>query len=97
MRVTFTCGLEESAWGASEPSTCAYASSVATPAACKEEDLAALQGKLEALVKEEEELRKEIEAEEAERRAAFKQAAAEAAAAAAAAEGLSGGAVKDEL
>jgi hypothetical protein len=72
MRVTFECGLEESAWGASEPSTCAYAAAMATPAACKEEDLKLLEDRLAALVKEEEELAREIAEEEAARRAAYK-------------------------
>lgn len=81
MRVRFECGLHESAWGASEPATCAYASSMATPAACKEEELHALEARLAALVKEEEELAKEIAEEEEVRRAAFRARAAEAEAA----------------
>jgi len=72
MRITFECGLEESAWGASEPSTCAYSASMATPAACKQEDLKQLEDRLAALIREEAELAKEIEEEEAVRLAAFK-------------------------
>ena len=85
MRVSFVCGTEENAWGASEPATCAYAASMATPAACREEDLQALEDRLAALVREEAELAKEI-AEEEEARAAALKARREAA-----------GAARDEL
>jgi hypothetical protein len=80
MRVTFQCGLEESAWGGSEPATCAYAAAMATPAACRQEDLQALEDRLAALIKEEAELAKEIAEEEAARQAAFRAHAAAAAA-----------------
>ena len=76
MRVTFVCGSGESAWGASEPATCAYAATMATPAACREEDLKALQDRLADLVREEAELAKDIAEEEESRRAAYKAAAA---------------------
>jgi hypothetical protein len=46
MRVKFECSLEERSWGASEPATCAYAAHMATPAACKRKDLAALEARL---------------------------------------------------
>ena len=81
MRVTFQCGLEEAAWGASEPSTCTYAATMATPAACKEDDLKALEARLAELLQEERALAEEIAAEEAERKAALaKRRAAQAAA-----------------
>lgn len=76
MRVTFECGLEEHAYGASEPSTCAYAANLATPAACKKDDLKILEDRLAALIKEEAELAAEIEEEERARAAARAAAAA---------------------
>jgi uncharacterized protein YdbL (DUF1318 family) len=82
MRVTLSCGLHERAWGASEPSTCAYAASMETPAACRQGELDELEARLAALVKEEEELAREIAEEEAARREAYKRRAEEAAAAA---------------
>lgn len=45
---------------------------MATPAACKQEELKALEDRLAALIKEEQELAREIAAEEEARRAAFK-------------------------
>lgn len=72
LRVHFECGLTERAWDASEPSVCAYAAHMATPAACKEEELGALEAKLAELIKEEEDLAREIREEEEARRAAFK-------------------------
>ncbi|GBF96865.1 glucosidase 2 subunit beta [Raphidocelis subcapitata] len=72
MRVTFVCGTDEAAWGGGEPSTCAYAATMSTPAACKEEQLKALEDRLAALIREEEELAGEIAAEEAARAAALK-------------------------
>lgn len=43
LRIKLQCGLTEESWGASEPGTCVYTSSVATPAACTNEGLAKLQ------------------------------------------------------
>ena len=51
MRVKFECGLKESAFGASEPSTCAYAATMTTPAACKKRDLRVLEERLEEVEK----------------------------------------------
>ncbi|KAI8473523.1 MAG: glucosidase II beta subunit-like-domain-containing protein [Monoraphidium minutum] len=76
MRVTLECGEYESASDASEPSTCGYVAKLVTPAACKKEELQALEDRLAALVAEEAALAKDIAEEDAARRAAWKAAAA---------------------
>jgi hypothetical protein len=65
LRVHISCALSESSWGASEPSTCVYASNMASPVACSEGGLAALQGQLDRLLAEEAALAAEIAADEA--------------------------------
>lgn len=43
LRVILECDTEERAWGASEPSTCAYTVYASTPAACKSDTLKELE------------------------------------------------------
>jgi hypothetical protein len=85
LTVAIVCGAGEAAWDGGEPSTCAYTSTLSTPAACSAAGLAALEAEYASLLAEEAALRAEIEAEAA------------AKAAAEAAGGAAGQAARDEL